>query len=634
MLKFGLVLDRRSIDWLVGERVDVLLLPPGFPLSEADVRQQSGIDTFSLNKLIETGEISALSQKIAPFLRTLLAAIEQAPVVAVASQNDLYQYHLRPQYLFLTALERFLKDKHDYQLLVDASPYRRYRSPMRPELVLMYSNDKLLAFLAGQLVAALGGNFRTRPAKAFEAAGDALKLTGRAVFLGAFLFIKLLQKSWHARRNAGPAVVAPPNGGRGKVGIIVRTDSEVIAASYLIDKLRAQGTPSTVIHDEILSSTTTLARLAELKIDSVSIGSVGGISGVLHAQLRKPAPVRLRPTLAAPGVDASATDAILFGDRGVRDELAARLMDFAVPQIHFGDELRAIAQRHGVACLVTFAYVDQWGAIIQSAGADLGIPTVAVQNAAQDPEEYPRLCWADHYCVESAYLKGRLVQLGYPPQRLTATGLPQFSAVTQAPVFDAGLAFAHKRILLLTQPIYQEHYERLILASARLCATAGFELAIKFHPRQAGTEYKEAIEAARGMARVALFQAESLDQLIQSSSVVISVVSAALIRAVNLGAPTVSFLPVEERHLDLYYAHESTVFCVPDVAAFEALIRGALADYPGFYGQALEKRRHYLAVHSAFEPTDDSAQNIVSVIEAHMAAADEARAAPAAGRAA
>jgi hypothetical protein len=627
MLKFGLILDRRSIDWLVGERVDVLLLPPGFPLSEDDVKKQSGIDAFSLNKLIEPGEICALSQKIAPFLRALLAAVEQAPIEAVASQNDLYQYHLRPQYLFLTALERFLKDKRDYQLVLDASPYRRYRSPMRPELGLMYSNEKLLAYLVGRLVAKMGGSLRTRRAKAFEAAGDALKLTGRKAFLGVFLFLKLLQKSWHARRNAGPTVAGPQAGGGRKVGIIVRTDSEVIAASYLIDKLREQGTPSIVIHDEILSSTTTLARLAELNIDSASIGSTGGVGGVLRAQLRKPAPLRLRPEPAAPG--ASATDAILFGDPGVRGELAARLMDFAVPQIHFGEELRTIAQRHGVACLVTFAYVDQWGAIIQRVGADLGIPTVAVQNAAQDPEEYPRLCWADHYCVESAYLKGRLVQLGYPPHRLTATGLPQFSAVKQAPVFDAGLAFAHKRILLLTQPIYQEHYERLILACARLCADAGFELAIKFHPRQAGTEYKEAIEAARGIARVAVFQAESLDDLIQSSSVVVSVVSAALIRAVNLGAPTVSFLPVEERHLDLYYAHESTVFCVPDVAAFNTLIRGALADYPGFYGQALQKRSHYLAVHSAFEPGADSAQNIVSVIEAQTAgtgAADPARA--------
>lgn len=622
MLKFGLILNRRNIDWLVDQRVDLLLLPPGFPLSEDDVKKQSGIDAFSLNKLIEPGEICALSQKIAPFLRALLRAVEHAPIEAVASQNDLYQYHLRPQYLFLTALERFLKDKRDYQLVLDAAPYRRYRSPMRPELGLMYSNEKLLAFLAGRMVAALGGSLRTRPASVRRAAGEVLKLAGRKAFLGVFLFLKLLQKSWHARRNAGPAAQAPQAGARLRVGIIVRTDSEVIAASYLINKLREQGTPTIVIHDEILSSTTTLARLADLGIDSVSIGSVGGVAGVLRALVRKPAPLRLRAQPSAPGGGAS--DAILFDDPGVREELAARLMDFAVPQVHFREELGSIAQRHGVACLVTFAYVDQWGAIIQRAGADLGIPTVAVQNAAQDPEEYPRLCWADHYCVESAYLKGRLVQLGYPPAQLTATGLPQFSAVRQAPVFDAGVAFGHKRILLLTQPIYEEHYERLILACARLCADAGFELAVKFHPRQAGTEYKEALEAARGVARVAVFQAESLDDLIQSSSVVVSVVSAALIRAVNLGAPTVSFLPVEERHLDLYYAHESTVFCVPDVAAFDALIRGALADYRGFYEQALQKRSHYLAVHAAFEPGADSAQNIVSVIEAQIAGAGAA----------
>lgn len=622
MLKFGLILDRRHIGWLVAQQVDVLLLPPGFPLSEDDVRKESGIDAFSLNRLIEPGEISALSQQVAPFLRALLAAVEHAPIEAVASQNDLYQYHLRPQYLFLTALERFLADKRDYQVVLDASPYRRYRSPMRPELGIMYANDKLLAYLVGRLVAQLGGSLLTRRPGRFEAAADSLKLAGRKAFLDVFLFLKLLQKSWHARRNKGPAQASPQAGDVRPVGMIVRTDSEVIAASYLIDTLRAQGTPAVVVHDEILSSTTTLARLAELKIPSTSIGSVGGIRGVLRAQWRKPAPLRLRPMPAAPG--ASATDAILFGDPGVRAELAKRLMDFAVAQVHFGEELRAIAQRHKLACLVTFAYVDQWGAVIQRAGADLGIPTVAVQNAAQDPEEYPRLCWADHYCVESAYLKGRLVELGYPSQRLTSTGLPQFSAVKNAPVFDAGRAFAHKRILLLTQPIYPEHYERLILACARLCADAGFELAIKFHPRQAGTEYKQAIEAARGIARLAIFQAEPLDELIQGSSVVVSVVSAALIRAVNLGVPTVSFLPVEERHLDLYYAHESTVFCVPDIAGFEALIRDAVADYARFYAEAWRKREHYLAVHTAFEPGADSAQNIVSVIRSQMAAPAQA----------
>jgi hypothetical protein len=621
MLKFGLILDRRNIEWLVGQQVDVLLLPPGFPLSEDDVRKASGIDAFSLNKLIEPGEISALSQKIAPFLRALLAAVEQAPIEAIASQNDLYQYHLRPQYLFLTALERFLRDKPGCQLVLEASPYRRYRSPMRPELGLMYSNEKLLAYLAGRLADELGVSMRTRRSRAFEAVGDTLKLAARKAFLDVFLFFKLLQKSWHARSNRGPAAAALHARGACPVGIIVRTDSEVIAASYLVDKLREQGTPAIVVHDEILSSTTTLARLADLNIASTSIGSVGGLRGVLRAQLRKPAGLRLRPMPAASG---SVTDAILFGDPGVHAELAARLMDFAVAQVHFAEELRAIAQRHGAACLVTFAYVDQWGAIIQRVGADLGIPTVAVQNAAQDPEEYPRLCWADHYCVESAYLKGRLVQLGYPPQRLTATGLPQFSAVKHAPVFDAARSFAHKRILLLTQPIYPEHFERLILACARLCASAGFELAIKFHPRQAGTEYKEAIDAARGMAQLAIFQAEPLDDLIQSSSVVVSVVSAALIRAVNLGAPTVSFLPVEERHLDLYYAHESTVFCVPDIASFDALIQGALADYPRFYAEARQKRDHYLAVHTAFEPGPDSTQNIVSVIEAQIASAARA----------
>ena len=619
MLKFGLILEPHNIDYLVRQNVDVLLLPPGFPLSESDLAARTGIAVFSLNKLMAQGEIAALSQRIAPFLRALMDAFDAPPIEAVASQNDLYQYHLRYQYLFLTALERFLVDKKSYRLMLAVHPYQRYVSPMRPELGLMYSNEKLLAFLAQRLAAALGGTAGAPAPGALETLRDGVKLRARQAFLDLFLPLKLLQKSWHARRRA-PAAGGAVNGA---VGIIVRTDSEVIAASYLIEQLRSQGTSFVVIHDEVLSSTTTLARLAGLGIDSVSIGAVGGLAGVWRALRRRPAPLIPR-AFAAPAA-ACAADEILFGDAAVRAQLAARLLDFAVPQIHFADELRVLAQRHALACLVTFAYVDQWGAVIQHVGAALGIATVAVQNAAQDPEEYPRLCWADHYCVESTYLKQRLVKLGYPAARLSATGLPQFSAVGQALTVDPAQAGAHKRLLLLTQPIYQEHYERLIVASARLCAAAGVGLAIKFHPRQAGTEYKAAIEAARAIGPVAIFQAEPLDALIQGSSLVVSVVSAALIRAVNLGTPAVSFLPVEEQHLDLYYANEATVFCVPDMEAYGALVAGAFADYPRFHRAAMQKRAHYLQVHATFEPSDDSAHNIVAAIAALSAGAATSR---------
>jgi hypothetical protein len=612
MLKFGLILDQRNIDYLAREQVDLLLLPPGFALSENDVKQQCGVDAFSLNRLIEQGEMSPLSQRIAPFLRALLAAVENAPIEAVASQNDLYQYHLRYQYLFLSALERFLKDKSDYCVVLAAPGYRRYVSPMRPDLGLWYSNEKLLAYLAGRLVSALGGKV-SMPARGLVGTMvDFVKLKARQAFLRVFVPAKLFQKVWRSRNNAGPASASSVAAG-GKVGIIVRTDSEVIAASYLIAKLKARGTQYVVIHDEILSSTTTLARLTGLGIESVSIGSAAGLTGVWRALGRKPASMVVRSHMLGTFGDTE-TDAILFSDPAVRSELTHRLLDFAVPQSHFSAELTALARRHGLTTFVTFAFVDQWGPIIQNVGTALGIPTVAVQNAAQDPEEYPRLCWADHYCVESTYLKGRLVQLGYPSHKLTATGLPQLSAVEHAPTLSAEGAFAHKRILLLTQPAYKEHFERLIGACAQLCGCAGFELAIKFHPRQPDTDYKEAIAAARELAQVRLFQSESLDELIRTSSAAVSVVSTALVRAVNLGTPAVSFLPVEEKHLDLYYAQDSTVFCTPDIVAFETLISAALADYPSFYDAAMEKRRHYLNVHATFEPTNDSAENIVAVI--------------------
>jgi hypothetical protein len=68
------------------------------------------------------------------------------------------------------------------------------------------------------------------------------------------------------------------------------------------------------------------------------------------------------------------------------------------------------------------------------------------------------------------------------------------------------------------------------------------------------------------------------------------------------------------------------VFCVPDMDAYDALIAGAFADYPRFHQTAMQKRAHYLQVHATFEPSPDSARNIVATIAAHSAhAAPRAR---------
>lgn len=614
MRKFGLVLDQDDIDYFVREGVDLLLLPPGFSQSASNVQVSCGVAAYSLNSLIVAGEIALLSQRIAPFVRAMMAALKDTPIEAESSQNDLYQYHLRYQYLFLIALERFLVDKTDYLLVLAVSPYRRYISPMRPELGLLYENKKLLVMLAIALVSKLGGQTATPDAGAISSLWDGVRLWLRKIFFTVFMTFKLLTKSWHARRRETPVPVSP-TGGKNTIGFIVRTDSEVIAASHLINLLRASGRPFVVIHDEVLSSTTTLSRLAKLGIESVSIGAVYGLVGVWRAWLHAPSAPLVFNHTAMPTPSNTSADAVLFGDLDVRTQLIERLFDFAIAQGHFSYELRALAERYHISCLVTFAYVDQWGTVIRHVGDSLGIKTVAVQNAAQDPEEYPRLCWADHYCVESLYLKERLVRLGYPSAHLSATGLPQFSALSSTLIFDPIKSAGYKRILLLTQPLYGAHYERLIVATAQLCAANGFELAIKFHPRQSCNDYQRAIAEARNIAQVVLFQEESLDLLIQTASIVVSVVSAALIRAVNLGTPSISFLPLEERHLDLYYANDSTLFCVPDIVAYQSLITKALRDYISFYNEALRKRAHYLDNHATFEPTEDSVSNIISVID-------------------
>jgi hypothetical protein len=295
----------------------------------------------------------------------------------------------------------------------------------------------------------------------------------------------------------------------------------------------------------------------------------------------------------------------------VLDHLKDRLHDFYAIQLNFRLELSQIIDRYKVGLLVTYAYVDQWGGVIKASGDRIGIKTLAIQNAAQDPEEYPRLCWADFYCVESKYLKDRLISLGYPRDKLAATGLPQFATVDSRVVVHKDHKKTNNQLLILTQPIYQGYYNILIEACAKFAVYHGMELAIKYHPRQWGNEYDKVIQKLEPSIRINVYQKEPLDDLILKSSAVISIVSAALIRSINLGAPTISFLPVEERHLDLYYANDANLYCVSTIPKLTELLRQMKTDEEGFIKGFESRRSNYLAEHASYEPTVNSEENIM-----------------------
>lgn len=612
MRKIGLVFEERDLEqFRVSGGFDLLLLPPGFALAEKLSAAVAGITCLSLSEFIENGEMSILSTQVAPAIRGLMSRLCYESVEAKSSQNDLYQYHLRLQWLYVVALDRFLAKYADIDIWIAAQPYQKYDSPMRPEVGILYNNARLLAYLASALARCKGMTVETLDQRSWRLVylADTARRIARKILFSLFVSAKLVQKTLNARRRKRVLQTVPDRSLRRSVGIIVRTDSEVISAAYLIKRLKREGIRYYVIHDEILSSTTTLERLDSLNIQSVSIGSMLGLRGVWRAWVTKAARLDLCASVRDPA-PCSDPEHVLLKNEEVLNHLKERLHDFHSIQLNFRLELEQIIERFQIGLLVTYAYVDQWGLVIKTAGDRFGIRTLAIQNAAQDPEEYPQLCWADFYCVESRHLKHRLISLGYPGDKLAATGLPQFSSGGSRIIAGKDRDQSCNQLLILTQPIYQAYFETLIDACSGFAKEYDVDLAIKYHPRQRGNEYDEVIQR-RTDVRIKVYRQEPLDELIVKSSAVISIVSAALIRSINLGTPTISFLPVEERHLDLYYANKANLYCVSTIGELMTLLSSMKSDASGFRNEFEKRRNHYFTEHGSYEPTSDSENNIV-----------------------
>jgi|GEM_PF-1698623 len=617
-MRIGVLLGLNDLERLVDRKVDVLVIMPGSNFDEFDVKNLSDLPCVDLNDFLEKGEISLFSRRVAAFIRSFMSSII-GPNEALSSQNDLYQYHLRSQYLFLTALERYLDTVKNYTLVFQVKRYNRYHSPMRPDVGMFYNPKRTLAFVASKLAEKNGENSEFLPdliSPIIQEFSDYFVLSFRKNLTNFFIFWKLLGKvcsSVIEKYRTAQSVYFDYISDNEKIGIIVRTDSEVISASYLIDYYKSIGMDCVVIQDEMLSSKTTINRLNSFGLKYVSIGSMTGVKGLISS-LFSPSRLVYSSSESSSFVVNSKAENVLFKDSFVVKELKNRLLDFVLPQHHFATELSFMVRNFNINKLVTFAYVDQWGGIVKAVGDLHGIKTFAVQNAAQDPEEYPRLCWADHYCVESLYLKRRLVSLGYPESKITGTGLPHYSVGAVDKEINVNICQINQ-IVILTQPIYERYYNVLIDAVSTFCGKYGYTLAVKYHPRQVGNEYDRAISAASKKCTVNVFKSESLDQIALSSKLAISIVSAAILRCLNLGVPTVSFLPKSEKYLDLYYTDISNVFVVSDVEALNQLMSEIECDYDSFLNEFKAKLEHYFSEHCVFEPTQSPLLNVAKVIQ-------------------
>lgn len=618
-MRIGILLRSKDIKNLATRNVDVLLIIPGSDIDEADIKCLTDLTCVNLNDYLEKGEISKISRSTASFIRSFMCDIE-GPNEAIASQNDLYQYHLRAQLLFLTALERYLITLDCYTLVFNVKRYDRYYSPMRPDMGLFYNPTRTLAFLAAQLAIKSNQDVEFNsgmPINVVQSVIDSLMLYARKKVTNLFIYGKLFQKvavSLGKKYTKNPFFDQGFNDVQEKIGIIVRTDSEVISASYLVRHYESVGQKYVVIQDEILSSTTTVSRLENLNIKYVPIGCLGGFSTLLTS-LFSSSKLNYKTGKQRPyGFEQSIAESVLFSDKHVIQELKDRLLDFFVPQLHFATELSLMIKQFNICKLVTFAYVDQWGGIVKAVGDDFRIKTFAIQNAAQDPEEYPRLCWADHYCTESLYLKQCLINLGYPESKISGTGLPHYTPNSTSDKIEVNVSQSNQ-IVILTQPIYERYYNQLIAAASKFCSDYDYVLAVKYHPRQVGNEYSSAIDLASNICNVKVYKSESLDDIVLSSKMAISVVSAAILRTLNLGVPTVSFLPKSEKYLDLYYTDDNNLFVVSDIPAFIDLLVKFHNDHSVMLRSFESKLEHYVSQHCTFEPTQSPLANVINVID-------------------
>lgn len=617
-LRIGLVFSTAEASILARENLDLVWIPAGVALSEGDIAKVVGCQAINLNRYLAPGAIVDSSRILAPLIRSMLDSMKPAPIEAVASQNDIYQYHLRMQHYFLASLEAAVKSISMPKLFLAIHPYRKYWSPMRPALGLMHDARRLDAYLAIQLCEKLGVSIKWPKAR-WGMLGDVRLFAERllrALILRSYRSLLLAKKTWIASRDLSSRRTCQKSDSISRdnpVGIVVRTDSEVVSASFLCSELSHRGVPFLLIHDELLASQTTKKRLHSMGLTYVSIGSINGVRGLAPLLMSLSGGVKYGKGWKLGLGDTAAASAVV-SSRDVWNCMSRRLFDFSLDQKHFALELSDVLSKFNVRSLVTYAYVDQWGAIIQNVGAHHGLKTVAVQNAAQDPEEYPRLAWSDHYCVESIWFKERLVALGYPRGKLTATGLPHFAGDRPGTLPAAGERRSHGKIVVLTQPIYETYFKSIIEQCAEVARRHGMQLLVKYHPRQSPADYADVLTKVRAQVDVAVAQRESLDSVLEGATVAVSVISAALFRAIFVGVPAFSLFPIEERHLDLEYVRHPVMRTVETGVELGEALDDFLTNFDAHYGAYLQSRELYFSEHAAFEPGGDPQVNVADIV--------------------
>lgn len=612
--RIGIVFSRRELEAFARDEINLLLMLPGASFTEQDAARVVSCPVLNLNRYGGRGGVLASSREIAPMMRAFLAGIANCPLPARVCLNELYQYNLRLEFYFLHTLAIALAQHRPRAVVVHAAPYPRYISAERPDYEIWYRPACNYALLARRLCRDLKVPFHAPPPGMLEPALSALQSLGRQLLLGGFHLVQNLKKVMRARRDTRSRVRLKTREIGRPIGIIVRTDAEVVAALPVCRDLQAQGANILLVHDEMISSQTTLPRILRENLPYISVGGARGLVGLLSAWLRAPRRLRRYNTLSQLLAADSPAARVFQGSHDIWREMEKRALDFTVDQTHFALELDDLVKSKNLRGLVTLGFLDQWGPAVQECGDRNGIPTVCLQCTAQDLWEHPLLGWSRHYCCESIWLKNQLVALGCSPAAIVGTGQPHLMTGTPAGAPNAEALLARRKFVICTQPGYREHVEQIIEAAARVAGDHGFEILIKYHPRQVGTEYNDLIERLGPIARITGIRDAPIDTVLGEATIMLSVVSTTIARAIFLGVPVFSLWPVEEQHIDVYYVTDPVTRTADRGGRLETDLRACLADFAGFHAAYAGYRQAFFDRHAVFEPTNDIHRNVTETI--------------------
>lgn len=616
----GIMLSPEDVKRFENAAVSALVIFPGVELDRKRIQQQLHVPTYLLADLADgTVDYLSLSREISPVINEFFDEIlpRDLPPEYGDCRNDIYSYHLRTQYYGLRLLEEFARRYRPGKVILNTVPYRKYWSPERPARRFLHAPERAEALLVRRLCEAMGLPVETPCSGPEGRLVFAAQRGVRKAAIVAYKVARVLQKARAAK--AHEVSLARPQTNHTGVAFILRGASEVATVEPVIRALESiENTTVTLIRDELLLTPGVKQQLESRGLTYVSIGSKLGVWGVLKAFLKASFRPRMRIRRVPSASGGPTALAVVANSWDIWCDMAERAAESYGEQLWFEQELTGLCGQIRPSAIVTCSMVDLWGPTIARVGRSSGARVIAIQNATHLPETFPQMGWADLYCVQSTSLRERMVRAGFPPNRITATGLPHLST-ENVPENWRRDQTERPCVLVTTQPHLHLENTEMVRATALACKAAGASLRVKLHPREVEANYKGLMdEILKFLPEAELTHGDSVEQAMTGVALLVSRMSTTILRAITMGVPAIAYAPAEYRHLRIDYLEHPVTYTVREFDDLTAALIRILGDYSAYYNVYVHRRSDFLE-REAFINAGSPTTNIVSVILGHAA---------------